>query len=142
MSKFVSIYIFERENPSFKRFDNIEISQASLNRAINNPELEAISISSLASPYNRVIFDELNIRLIWVSPNEGEVIAYNRSTLWLSIPNDILAIQKFIEYEAGFVKQIAESYETNLKNSSKRIMYLHSKIENPDPKIYKVPVES
>lgn len=136
MSKTIYLYIFDKNSIEFKRFDNIVISQASINRALNDPEAEAMSISAYHSPYNMALKDILGINTIWIPINEGEVISSNRSILWLTKPFDILAIQKFMEYEISCLKDFLNAYEKTLHNFSKQIKYLQSKIDDPRPECY------
>ena len=62
---------------------------------------------------------------------EGDVISSYVSTLWLSEPNDIYAIEKFLEYECKLIKNTTASYERTLNKSAKLVAYLHSQIANP-----------
>jgi hypothetical protein len=106
MSKFIVLYLFDRNTFEFMRFDKIEISEESLLKAQNNDTIEAVHISSLYSPYNEILHENLNSYSIYVSPTPGKVISSNRSVLWLESINDNQAINAFITYE----KQKIETY--------------------------------
>lgn len=129
MSKVVSLYIFDKDSVVFKRLDHIEILDSSL-KDIDDPDV-AIHIGANDSPYNKIIEDTLDRYSIWVSSVEGDVISSNVSVLWLSEPNDIYAIEKFLEYECKLIKNAAALYERTLNKSAKLVSYLHSQITNP-----------
>ena len=136
MSKIIHLYILDKNSIAFKRFDNIVVSQNSINRALNDPDAEVMSINAYYSPYNMILKDILGVNTMWVPINEGEVISSNRSILWLTNPDDLLAIQKFMEYEVSCLKDFLNAYEKTLHNFSKQIKYLQSKIDNPHPECY------
>ena len=136
MSKSIYLYVFDKNSIAFKRFDNIEVSQTSINRALNDPDAEVMSINAYYSPYNMILRDTLGVNTMWIPINEGDVISSNRSILWLTKPDDMLAIQKFLEYEVSCLKDFLNAYEKTLHNFSKQMKYLKSKINDLYPECY------
>ena len=142
MSKFVYLYTFDKYQKDFKRFDNIELSEGWLKTAKNDPENTGyVPVWVKDSPYNQILEDVLNTGVIWVSPNEGEVISIGeRIVVWFNEPNDSKAIQKFINFQ----KQIIDDYIEAVKKSLTDLydclgrLYLHK--EDMRPAIYRCPI--
>ena len=137
MAKFACLYTYDVDQKDFKRFEKIELSERALNLAKKEPDIETIPIWVNDSPYNKILEDILNIRSIWVSPNEGEAISTGKCIIiWFAEPNDILAIKKITEYQTLIVDKYVIAIKKRLAELYKILGDLYSRNEIPRPEIH------